>query len=327
MAHEPGEVAMSAAPPRILCVEDDPAQARLLRRTLEPAGYEVCAARDGETALQSLAAEPFDVLVIDHGLPGISGLDVLRSLAAAERMPAAIMVTATGDASLAVEAMKLGASDYVVKDSAGEYLHALPSVVARVLALRELQRTKQQAEDALRQEKAFIEHALNTLEDNFYVIDGEGRFLRWNRALCEQTGYTDAEVAVIAPEGLFVPEDRARVVEVIRQVWEDGSVHLEATVLTKDGRRLPFECNGSLLLDADGTPIGICGTSRDVTERHAAREALHRRTDELNERVKELTCLLGISRLLDEEDLSLDELLQRAVDLVPPAMRYPDIAV
>src|SRR6266705_1491407 len=141
---------MSAGPLiRILVLEDDPGQARLAQRTLERAGYAVEVAGDGDTDLALYATGVYDVLMVDHQMPGTGGLEVLHILALRGALPPTIMVTGHGDEAVAVEAMKLGAGDYLVKDVEGRYLTLLPTVVARILHQKRLVEEKRQAEEAL----------------------------------------------------------------------------------------------------------------------------------------------------------------------------------
>ena len=139
----------SDKPVRILIMEDDAGQARLAQRTLERAGYVVAVAGDGDTGLALYATGAYDVLMVDHQMPGKGGLEVLRTLTTWGALPPTIMVTGHGDEAVAVEAMKLGAGDYVVKDVDGQYLTLLPAVVARVLYQQRLVAEKRQVEAAL----------------------------------------------------------------------------------------------------------------------------------------------------------------------------------
>jgi len=138
-------------------MEDDAGQARLAQRTLERTGYAVEVAGDGDTGLAFSAQGVYDVLMVDHQMPGKGGLEVLRTLALRGVFPPTIMVTGHGDETVAVEAMKLGAADYVVKDVDGRYLTLLPTVVVRVLHQQRLLEEKRQAEEALQQTLAELE--------------------------------------------------------------------------------------------------------------------------------------------------------------------------
>jgi PAS domain S-box-containing protein len=138
-------------------MDDDAGQARLVQRTLARAGYTVEIAPDGEAGLTQHAAAPYAVLLIDHQMPGMGGLAVLETLGTWGPMPPTIMVTGQGDEGIAVEAMKRGASDYLVKDVEGRYLALLPAVVARVLQQHRLAEDKRQAEAALQETLATLE--------------------------------------------------------------------------------------------------------------------------------------------------------------------------
>ena len=141
----------AGTPLRLLVMEDDPGQARLLQRVLQRAGYQVALAPDGETGLRLSAAGAYDLLLVDHQMPGKGGLEVLRTLATGGEPPPTILVTGHGDEAIAVEAMKLGAGDYLIKDVAGRYVTLLPTVIARVLAQRRVLLEKRQVEEALQQ--------------------------------------------------------------------------------------------------------------------------------------------------------------------------------
>lgn len=123
---------------RVLYMEDDPGTARLFQRKLERAGYIVDLAYDGKEGLAMYDAASYDVLAVDQSMPVLDGLAVIRILASRGTLPPLIVVTASGDARSAVEAMKLGASDYIIKDADGAYLELLPSVIAQVLHQRRL---------------------------------------------------------------------------------------------------------------------------------------------------------------------------------------------
>jgi len=99
----------------ILIVEDEPKMRRLLEISLADDGHSVRCVGDAETGLRNLAAEPADLVVTDLKLPGMSGLEFMQ---AAKRINASvpmIVMTAYGSVETAVEAMKAGASDYVLK--------------------------------------------------------------------------------------------------------------------------------------------------------------------------------------------------------------------
>jgi PAS domain S-box-containing protein len=142
---------------RILYMEDDPGLARLFQRRLRRAGYAVDIASDGKEGLALYDQGSYDVVAVDQTMPVHSGLEVISILASRGPLPPTIMVTGTGSEQIAVEAMKLGANDYVVKDVDGGYLDLLPTVIERVLQRQQLLAGKQRAEEALRRRASELE--------------------------------------------------------------------------------------------------------------------------------------------------------------------------
>src|SRR5262249_44717036 len=103
-----------AESPRIL-IADDQASSRLgFRAVLEPAGYEVIEAGDGEQALKSLRDDPADVALLDSQMPGLDGLEVLRRLEDEGIEVPVVVVTADGSIPIAIRAMELGAMDVLI---------------------------------------------------------------------------------------------------------------------------------------------------------------------------------------------------------------------
>lgn len=102
-------------PEKILIVDDEPDIALILKLHLEDAGYLTSWAEDGETGLNLLNSNGYDLVLLDVRMPGISGVEVLQRLRADSVDTAVIMMTAHGNESLVVECMKAGAADYVAK--------------------------------------------------------------------------------------------------------------------------------------------------------------------------------------------------------------------
>ncbi len=114
---------------RVLIVEDDADLADVVARGLRQAGLAVDVAFDGEEALEKATVTPYEVVVLDRGLPGISGDEVCRQLIADTPPPRIIMLTAAGNVDARVEGLAIGADDYLPKP------FVMAELVARVLAL------------------------------------------------------------------------------------------------------------------------------------------------------------------------------------------------
>ena len=118
---------------RILYVEDDDGQARLLQRRLSRLGFIVDVATTGEEALAKFDPAAHQAVLLDYTLPRMSGLDVLKQLHPVNGEPIVIMLTAGGNEQLALAALQAGAEDYIVKDVGQTYFELLPHVISSAL--------------------------------------------------------------------------------------------------------------------------------------------------------------------------------------------------
>ena len=100
---------------RVLLVDDEPDQVALLCAMLTPLGMDVATAESAEQAQTIFHKQPADVVVTDLNLPGASGIDLIRELRKAENPPAVVLITGEGSVASAVDALKLGATDYLQK--------------------------------------------------------------------------------------------------------------------------------------------------------------------------------------------------------------------
>ncbi|MBK8045811.1 MAG: response regulator [Anaerolineales bacterium] len=124
---------------RILYMEDDATSALLFRRRLERDGYHVDIAVDGEAGLALLADAAYDLVALDYHMPKLDGLGVLQVLAGQIDTPPVIMITSENDTQTVLEAMRLGAYDYLIKAPNSGHLLLLPGVIERSLAKRRLE--------------------------------------------------------------------------------------------------------------------------------------------------------------------------------------------
>jgi two-component system, OmpR family, KDP operon response regulator KdpE len=104
-----------SAPSRILVVDDEPAIRRFLRTSLSAQGFQIEEAAGGEAALELLRKTPIDVLVLDLGMPDIDGFEVIRRLRSSGSAIPIIVLSSRADEKGKVEALDLGADDYVTK--------------------------------------------------------------------------------------------------------------------------------------------------------------------------------------------------------------------
>ncbi len=122
----------------------------------------------------------------------------------------------------------------------------------------------------LREEKEFSENALNSLYDNFAIVDMEGKFIRWNNRLKVVSGYSNKEISSMTITDFFRKEDKKAILTgIVKENARD-----EVTLVTKNGRHIPYELSGSIIKNSKGEPAYTCGIGRDITERKIAEEQL-----------------------------------------------------
>ena len=114
-AHQDPYTSNMADRPRVLLVEDDARLVRMLDQLLTNEGYDTVIARDGQRALHEGLTQPFDVIVLDRGLPVMEGLDVLTRLRSRGILTPALVLSALGNPADRVEGLDRGAEDYLAK--------------------------------------------------------------------------------------------------------------------------------------------------------------------------------------------------------------------
>lgn len=138
------------APLRVLYVDDDPGLGRLVQRQLGRLGFEVVLAGSGEEGLALVAAERFDVVALDHYMPGQDGIATLRAIRALDRPPPVVYVTGAQDGRLAVAALKAGAADYVVKEIQADFVELLRAAFVAAVEQVRMRRAHEAAEAEIR---------------------------------------------------------------------------------------------------------------------------------------------------------------------------------
>jgi DNA-binding NtrC family response regulator len=137
---------------RILVIDDEPDIRESLETLLEMEGYQVELARDGGEGLQRLDSGPYDLVLLDFMMPDHSGMDVLRIIREKDRETPVFMITAYGSVEVAVEALKLGANDYVPKPWDNDKLLI---EIDRMIAKGRLEAENTQLKRALKQRYSF----------------------------------------------------------------------------------------------------------------------------------------------------------------------------
>ncbi len=287
---------------RILYMEDDAGLARLMQKRLGALGYQVSIAKDGQQGLEMAASGTYDLLAIDHEMPVYDGLQVLRRLAASAPLPPSIIITGTGSEALAVEALKLGARDYLVKDLDAHYIDLLPAVIERALHQYCLEKEKQAADLALRRAHEQLQATLDTLPDLLFEVDRQGVIYDF-RAPNPELLYAPPEKFLGRPMGQVVPKEAMDVIDAaIAHAIKVGPHHGAIYSLTLPDKEHWFE----LSIAPKGNPYAADAhfvmLIRDISDRKQAQEAEHEQrilAEALRDTAAALNSSLDLEHVLD----------------------------
>ena len=261
---------------RILYMEDDPSLSLLLKKRFERRGYRVDIAADGEEGLRMAGTSQYDILLIDYNMPYRGGIDVIRALASNGKFTPTIMVTGEGNEEVAVEALKLGAADYVVKDVEMKYLELLPVIVDQVLYKQQLIEESRRMEEAVRESEERYRKLVDLSPDGI-SIHVDGRFVFVNPAGARMLGAAHPD-QLVGRSTLDVvhPDCRERVKLLIQQLGEKVSLApwIEEQYIRLDGSPIDVEVCGVNFVYR-GTPA-IQMIFKDITERKLVEQRLER---------------------------------------------------
>lgn len=318
----------------LMIVDDDARVRAALCHTLAEHGYATQGYATGAEALAVLRQTEVDVLLSDLMMPGMDGTTLLR--AALELAPdlVGIIMTGQGTIQTAVEAMRSGAYDYVLKPVT---LSALLPVLARAMEVRQLRVVRRTLEAQVQEHIAALEHTNDTLRheiaerqraeaalrrgeeyfraliehatDIIGVLGADGTLRYLSPSLIAVLGYQPGELLGTPITTLVHPDDRPGITDTLARflATPGATTHLEYRAFHQDGSCRTLEVVGSNLLH-DPAVAGVVLNVRDITERQAAA----RLKDDLlsvvsHELRTPLTSLRGFTELLLTRTLPVDK--------------------
>lgn len=301
-----------ARPARVLVVDDNPANARLLQAQLERAGYRVASAASGRAGLEAVAVDPPDLVLLDAMMPGLDGYEVCRRLKAAEatRPIPVLMLTSLQERADKIRALEAGADDFLSRPvDRAELLARVASLVRLKQLYDELVEQRQETAWQARQlalEKSRAEAILYSLSDGVVTTDREERVTLLNPAAEAICGLS-LEAALGRPwdevldlrdiSGRPLRRERGPLREAL-QSGQPGRLS-ELALRRPDGQELLVSLAVAPIRQAGGEPIGAVVVLRDVT----AERDLGRTKDQLvavvsHELRTPLASLVGFTELL-----------------------------
>lgn len=288
----------------ILIVEDVPSDAELAEYELRRAGLVFDSMRvDTEEAfLEALKSFRPNVIVSDYAMPRFDGMRALKIVQAHDAIMPFILLTGSINEEVAVECMKAGASDYVLKDR----IKRLPFAVRESLERMKVRREKEEAEEALRANEELLSAIVETAKDSIFIKDALLRYIKVNAAMASLFGIAKEDMLGKTSSELFDPEVAAHLDKVDKRVLAGESTD-EIISTPVQGEIRHLHTIKVPLKDAHGQIGGVCGIARDITEQRLADQAILRQLAELKQ-WHEIT--LGREDRIGELKREVNELLK-----------------
>ncbi|MBL7164878.1 MAG: PAS domain S-box protein [Dehalococcoidales bacterium] len=250
----------------ILVVEDDQALLKVLVNNLGRAGFHTEGVVSGSEAIERVAKDPPALLLLDYRLQDMTGEQVIKSLTRLRCRVPFIITTGQGDEQIAVAMMKLGARDYLTKDTT--FLERLPREVRLVIEQLATEKRLAEAEESLRESERKYRQLFEFSSDALILIDVRtGRILDLNSAALKMYGYS-RDKALWMRETDFSAEPHQPGLSALGRE-QSMSVHMHRK---KDGTVFPVEITSGYFV-WDGSEVCIA-TLRDITERRHSEESL-----------------------------------------------------
>jgi diguanylate cyclase (GGDEF)-like protein/PAS domain S-box-containing protein len=261
-------------PLRILHLEDNPNDVLLIRKAIIAHGIDVEIVNAATRAdfVAALEKGTYDMVLADYTLPSFDGLSALSLVR--EKFPDLpfIFVTGTMGEEKAVETLKKGATDYVLK-------HNLARLVPSIMrALREAEERAQrkQTQKALKESEERYRFLFNGIRDAVYVhevsVEKPGKFIAVNNSACSMLGYTMDEFLQMEVKDIDTPEQSEKIPSIHEKFFRDGYALFETCHVAKDGRRIPVEINIKLF-ELQGKSM-VLSVARDISERKKAEDRI-----------------------------------------------------
>lgn len=228
--------------------------------------------------LNSKTSEKYKVILMDYRLPGMDALELIKTIRQKIKLTTPIiLVTGQGSEELAVEALKLGANDYLTKND--NYLIRLPILIVNSHQHWELKRKQL---DLIESESKYRLLAENS-GDTIFILDMNLKYNYISPAVKIMRGYEPEEAINQDISNVLTPASHQKALKIFSELLQEKAnfpqkglyqVSLEVEMIRKNKTTIWTEVKASLILDENNNSIGVLGVTRDISDRKAATDQL-----------------------------------------------------
>jgi PAS domain S-box-containing protein len=270
-------------------VEDSEKDAELLLGQLRDTGYEIMSeqVQTAEELRTSLSHHTWDIILSDYVMPQFSGPDALKLVRARTPDIPFIVISGIYGEETAVEMMKAGANDYLVKTK----LSRLVPAVQRELDAAQSRRARTQAEANVRYLASIVESS----DDAIYGMKLDGTVVSWNRAAERIYGFRSGEI-IGRNISILYPDDRLdELIDTMERIKRGDHVgRAETSRIRKGGRLMPVSVTVSPMRNEEGKIYGGSVIARDITTRKREEQERLKLIQELTEALGRAKTLAGL---------------------------------
>ncbi len=257
-------------PLKIFIIDDEKPHYELLMRSIKKkfSGSLIDYFEDAKEAIERLEHDTPDIIIVDYLLPGMNGLEFLKKLNREKRSIPVVMVTGEGDEDIAIESMKLGAFDYIVKTN--NYFDLIPGIISKTLERQKIRDDLWKTEQRFR---AIYDHGGLGVS----IVDKDGRFVEVNRKLCEMLGFEEKELK----ELMFIADithsdDIFEGLTMKKKLWsgEVKTYQREKRYIRRSGETIWVMATSVAVFENSGQIKYIMNLVQDITQRKKNEETI-----------------------------------------------------
>jgi PAS domain S-box-containing protein len=308
----------------VLIVDDDQNIVNVLEQALQYKGYTIRCSTDSKEALRIFEEEgEFDVVITDLMMPGLSGTELLKSIKEVDANCEVIVLTGFGSSDTAIEALKVGAYDYIKKPANLEelYISVQKAIEKRRLTLQnidyqmDLERLVAERTSELAKTQKFLHSVLESSTEYFIIAtDADGMITLFNSGAERLFGYDRSEVeqkkTVLFLSGLEGAGGRDN----LKDFLKDGMVDEAQEIVNRDGKEISISLTVTPIQGDEMHTTGYIWIGRDITDRLALEAKLKEYTETLEKKVEERT--LELKQQNEALEKTLKQLKETQVQLL-----------